>query len=118
MVCGDFFKFVCKIVSGVIIFCGLAFIIAGAVIGWVVYPDLIKDVSYLISNFQWINSGESPIFLQQVELKEGTEQYKRFENLPIPFNFNVYAFDIQNYEAVVAGTEKPKVVEKGPYVYM
>lgn len=52
MVCGDFFKFVCKIVSGVIIFCGLAFIIAGAVIGWVVYPDLIKDVSYLISNFQ------------------------------------------------------------------
>lgn len=58
------------------------------------------------------------MFQQVVLATDDSEQYKRFENLPIPFNFSVYVFDIQNKEKVLAGEEKPNVTEKGPYVYM
>uniref|UniRef100_A0A182SNP9 Sensory neuron membrane protein 2 n=1 Tax=Anopheles maculatus TaxID=74869 RepID=A0A182SNP9_9DIPT len=50
------------------------------------------------------------------ELRQGTDQYKRWEALPQPLDFKVYIFNVTNPYEVMQG-RRPKVVEVGPYVY-
>jgi lysosome membrane protein 2 len=56
------------------------------------------------------------IFTQNVRLDNGTEQWDRWVELPIPLDFKVYFFNVTNVEAVQNG-EQPIVEEVGPYVY-
>uniref|UniRef100_A0A182NIB7 Sensory neuron membrane protein 2 n=1 Tax=Anopheles dirus TaxID=7168 RepID=A0A182NIB7_9DIPT len=50
------------------------------------------------------------------ELRQGTDQYKRWEALPQPLDFKVYIFNVTNPHEVMQG-RRPKVVEVGPYIY-
>lgn len=49
-------------------------------------------------------------------LEEGTEQWKMFIQMPFAFTFKVYLFDIENPDEILKG-EKPRIKEKGPFVY-
>lgn len=49
-------------------------------------------------------------------MKNGTEQWKIFEEIPFPFIFKVYMFNITNFQEVLQGA-KPICKEVGPYVY-
>uniref|UniRef100_A0A1B0DL97 Sensory neuron membrane protein 2 n=1 Tax=Phlebotomus papatasi TaxID=29031 RepID=A0A1B0DL97_PHLPP len=52
-----------------------------------------------------------------VILKEGTEQFDRFLELPQPLSFKVYIFNITNPDDVINNGALPMVQEVGPYVY-
>ncbi|KAH8402839.1 hypothetical protein KR222_002260 [Zaprionus bogoriensis] len=71
----------------------------GAYCGWSLFPTMIhKKVE------------------QSVIISDGSEQYKRFVNLPQPLNFKVYIFNVTNPEMIQSGAI-PIVEEIGPYVY-
>ncbi|KAJ3662460.1 hypothetical protein Zmor_006808 [Zophobas morio] len=55
--------------------------------------------------------------LRATRLDEGTEQYDRFLDLPFPLTFKVYLFNVENPDEILKGTAKPKLSEKGPYIY-
>lgn len=56
-------------------------------------------------------------FPQSVQLRKGTEQYERWEEIPQPLEFKVYIFNVTNVDEIQKGMQ-PKVEEIGPYVYM
>lgn len=53
---------------------------------------------------------------QSVVIQDGSEQFKRFVNLPQPLNFKVYIFNVTNSDRIQQGAI-PIVEEIGPYVY-
>lgn len=54
--------------------------------------------------------------LQSVRLERGTDQFNRWEELPFPLHFKVYAFHVVNPDAILEGA-RPIVQEVGPFVY-
>ncbi|XP_039229640.1 sensory neuron membrane protein 2 isoform X3 [Drosophila yakuba] len=53
---------------------------------------------------------------ESVIIQDGSEQFKRFVNLPQPLNFKVYIFNVTNSDRIQQGAI-PIVEEIGPYVY-
>jgi hypothetical protein len=51
-----------------------------------------------------------------VLLVKGTEAYERWQKLPVPLFFNIYVFNVTNFDDVQNGAN-PVVQEIGPYVY-
>ncbi|XP_017053105.1 sensory neuron membrane protein 2 isoform X1 [Drosophila ficusphila] len=71
----------------------------GGYCGWILFPNMVhKKVE------------------QSVIIADGSEQYKRFVNLPQPLNFKVYIFNVTNPDRIQQGAI-PIVEEIGPYVY-
>ncbi|KAH8339199.1 hypothetical protein KR074_006881 [Drosophila pseudoananassae] len=71
----------------------------GGYAGWILFPNMVhKKVE------------------QSVIIADGSEQYKRFVNLPQPLNFKVYIFNVTNPDRIQQGAI-PIVEEIGPYVY-
>lgn len=53
---------------------------------------------------------------QVVALRNGSESWDLWENLPIPIRFHVYVFHVNNPKEILEG-KMPNVTERGPYVY-
>ncbi|XP_068142736.1 LOW QUALITY PROTEIN: sensory neuron membrane protein 2 [Drosophila tropicalis] len=71
----------------------------GGYCGWCLFPNMVhKKVE------------------QSVIIADGSDQYKRFVNLPQPLNFKVYIFNVTNPDMIQQGAI-PIVEEIGPYVY-
>uniref|UniRef100_T1GSP9 Sensory neuron membrane protein 2 n=1 Tax=Megaselia scalaris TaxID=36166 RepID=T1GSP9_MEGSC len=85
-----------SLVSGII---GIVLAIAGSILGWYFFPTMI-----------------SKKVVENAVIKNGTDQYQRFVNLPQPLQFNVYIFNLSNPMEVQRG-DLPIVNEIGPYVY-
>ncbi|KAM7358354.1 sensory neuron membrane protein 2 isoform 3-T8 [Cochliomyia hominivorax] len=78
---------------------GISVSILGAYCGWFLFPTMIhKKVE------------------ESVIIADGSEQYKRFIQLPQPLTFKVYIFNVTNPYRVQQGAI-PIVKEIGPYVY-
>ncbi|KAJ8922400.1 hypothetical protein NQ315_004345 [Exocentrus adspersus] len=82
-----------------IAFFGFTLVCAGFYLGLKVFPDVV-------TNKIW----EAKI------LTENTEQWDLFMEVPFPFTFKIYIFDVQNPEGILQG-QKPVVKEAGPYIY-
>ncbi|XP_045463777.1 sensory neuron membrane protein 2-like [Harmonia axyridis] len=82
-----------------ITFSGVLLIILGIILGFKVLPKVVEKKVW-----------------ESVVLKEKTEQWDLFKEMPFPFTFKVYFFNVENPEGIMKG-EKPIVSEKGPYVY-
>ncbi|XP_012936704.1 lysosome membrane protein 2 [Aplysia californica] len=54
---------------------------------------------------------------QKLPIKNGTLAFGFWRDPPVPVQFGIYVFDVQNPDEVIAGKEAPSIVEKGPYVY-
>lgn len=54
---------------------------------------------------------------KQTRLEEGSDQYSRWADLPFPFEFKIYVFNVTNPEEIVNKGAKPIVKEIGPFVY-
>ncbi|GJQ88462.1 hypothetical protein Trydic_g14736, partial [Trypoxylus dichotomus] len=54
---------------------------------------------------------------RNVRLVDGTEQYKRWQDLPITVYYTVYMFNVTNPDEVMYENAIPIVNEVGPYVY-
>uniref|UniRef100_A0AAG5D386 Sensory neuron membrane protein 2 n=1 Tax=Anopheles atroparvus TaxID=41427 RepID=A0AAG5D386_ANOAO len=78
---------------------GVVMAVSGALLGWVVFPRAVHEK-----------------IIENTELRQGTDQYKRWEALPQPLDFKVYIFNVTNPYEVMQG-RRPKVVEVGPYIY-
>ncbi|RUS82470.1 hypothetical protein EGW08_009776 [Elysia chlorotica] len=53
---------------------------------------------------------------ENIPLKKGGESYKNWKKTSTPIYFQIFVFDLQNPDEVLAG-RKPVVVQKGPYTY-
>lgn len=49
-------------------------------------------------------------------IKEGTEQFDRWKDIPQPLHFKVYIFNVTNPKEILDGGI-PKINEIGPYIY-
>ncbi|XP_055685790.1 sensory neuron membrane protein 2 [Lutzomyia longipalpis] len=87
----------CLIVFTVI---GFVLFLLGVILGWAVFPPLVRQ--QIIDN---------------VILKNGTEQFDRFMELPQPLLFKVHLFNITNPNEVINNQALPIVEEVGPYIY-
>ncbi|XP_015985339.2 scavenger receptor class B member 1 isoform X1 [Rousettus aegyptiacus] len=54
--------------------------------------------------------------LKNVRIDPGSLSFSMWKEIPIPFYFSAYFFDIINPDEILKG-EKPQVRERGPYVY-
>ncbi|XP_073836371.1 sensory neuron membrane protein 2 isoform X2 [Musca autumnalis] len=80
-------------------FAGIVVSVLGAYCGWFMFPNMVhKKVE------------------ESVIITDGSEQYKRFIQLPQPLTFKVYIFNVTNPMRVQQGAT-PIVREVGPYVY-
>lgn len=52
-----------------------------------------------------------------MQLKIGTKMYDRFTKVPIPLTVKFYLFNVTNSDQVLAGFERPKFQEIGPFIY-
>ncbi|XP_049313299.1 sensory neuron membrane protein 2 isoform X4 [Bactrocera dorsalis] len=78
---------------------GLLIAALGAYCGWFLFPNMVdKKVE------------------ESVIIADGSEQYKRFVQLPQPLTFKVYIFNVTNAHKIQQGAI-PIVEEIGPYVY-
>nr|XP_036215014.1 sensory neuron membrane protein 2 isoform X2 [Bactrocera oleae] len=78
---------------------GLLTAALGAYCGWFLFPSMVdKKVE------------------ESVIIADGSEQYKRFVQLPQPLTFKVYIFNVTNAHKIQQGAI-PIVEEIGPYVY-
>ncbi|XP_039964589.1 sensory neuron membrane protein 2 isoform X3 [Bactrocera neohumeralis] len=78
---------------------GLLTAALGAYCGWFLFPNMVdKKVE------------------ESVIIADGSEQYKRFVQLPQPLTFKVYIFNVTNAHKIQQGAI-PIVEEIGPYVY-
>lgn len=57
------------------------------------------------------------IFKWKLQFGEGGEIFELWRDPPVSVYCKIYLFNITNAEAVMAGKEKMKVEEVGPYVY-
>lgn len=71
--------------------------------------------------FVWLRSNwETSIFFvsfQKVKMSEGSESLDLWATPPVELFLKVYLFNVTNREAFLAGKEKLRVQEVGPYVY-
>jgi hypothetical protein len=67
----------------------------------------------------FLSEGGHPIFqsILENELKLEIGPTELWEKIPIPTYLEITFFNVTNPDAVAAGTEKPILVEMGPYVY-
>ncbi|XP_054084730.1 sensory neuron membrane protein 2 isoform X4 [Zeugodacus cucurbitae] len=85
--------------SLIVSFLGLLTAALGAYCGWFLFPTMVdKKVE------------------ESVIIADGSEQYKRFVQLPQPLTFKVYIFNVTNAHKIQHGA-LPIVEEIGPYVY-
>ncbi|XP_054733548.1 sensory neuron membrane protein 2 isoform X3 [Anastrepha obliqua] len=85
--------------SLIVSFIGLLTAALGAYCGWFLFPSMVdKKVE------------------ESVIIADGSEQYKRFVQLPQPLTFKVYIFNVTNAQKIQQGAI-PIVEEVGPYVY-
>lgn len=54
---------------------------------------------------------------QRLELKNNTQTYKYWQQLPVPLNMSIYLFNWTNPEATIKNGDKPIVQQLGPYVF-
>ncbi|XP_010214145.1 PREDICTED: scavenger receptor class B member 1-like, partial [Tinamus guttatus] len=54
--------------------------------------------------------------LQNVRIDPGSIAYSMWKDIPVPFYFSVYFFEVMNPEEILQGA-KPVVSQRGPYVY-
>ncbi|KAK9871468.1 hypothetical protein WA026_012842 [Henosepilachna vigintioctopunctata] len=78
---------------------GLLMLILGVILGYKIFPKIVEKKVW-----------------EQAVLANNTQQWELFKKLPFPFTFKVYIFNVDNPEGILLG-EKPKVTEKGPFVY-
>lgn len=60
--------------------------------------------------------------IQQAQLKNGTEMFEKWVDIPIPIYIKFYFFNVTNADKFLAGvggdwSTKPEVEELGPYIY-
>ncbi|XP_067646318.1 sensory neuron membrane protein 2 isoform X2 [Eurosta solidaginis] len=85
--------------SLIVSFVGLLIAALGAYCGWFLFPTMVnKKVE------------------ESVIIADGSEQYKRFVQLPQPLTFKVYIFNVTNADRIQHGAI-PIVKEVGPYIY-
>lgn len=56
--------------------------------------------------------------LQQMKMSPNSLLFKLFQHPPIEVTLGIYVFNVTNPEQFLAGKEKLKLEEVGPYVYM
>lgn len=54
---------------------------------------------------------------QKLQIKIGTKLFDRFQNIPVSLKIRFYFLNITNKDEVLAGFERPKFEEVGPFVY-
>lgn len=59
----------------------------------------------------------SNIFLQKIIFSDGGEIFELWRDPPVELYLRVHLFNVTNREAFLAGKEKLRVQEVGPYVY-
>eukprot|EP00095_Tigriopus_kingsejongensis_P012252 maker-scaffold472_size162276-snap-gene-0.29 protein:Tk12252 transcript:maker-scaffold472_size162276-snap-gene-0.29-mRNA-1 annotation:"hypothetical protein DAPPUDRAFT_303163" len=57
------------------------------------------------------------ILSQQMTIKEGTPAYKEWMATSVPIFTKMYLFSLQNPDETLAKTEKPKLIQRGPYTF-
>ena len=67
---------------------------------YVLYPKILNNL------FEW-----------QLKLEKGNHMYESWTKPPIEIDSKIYVFHVKNAVAFLNGTERPKLVERGPYVY-
>ncbi|KAL9905933.1 sensory neuron membrane protein 2 isoform 3-T3 [Glossina fuscipes fuscipes] len=82
----------------------------GAYCGWFYFPTMIHQKVEEARIFDF------PHLKQSVIITDGSEQYKRFVQLPQPLSFKVYVFNVTNSHKIQLGAI-PIVKEIGPYIY-
>ncbi|XP_039735185.1 scavenger receptor class B member 1 isoform X1 [Pteropus medius] len=85
-------------VAGALGFTGLLCAVLGAVM-IVAVPSIIKQ-----------------LVLKNVRIDPSSLSFSMWKEIPIPFYFSAYFFDIVNPNEILQG-EKPQVRQRGPYVY-
>jgi len=78
---------------------GVLIVIAITILGWVVVPNIIENQ-----------------IEEEVQLKNGTDTWDKWSEIPIPIYLNFYTFDVTNPDEVEDG-KYPIFKEKGPYAY-
>lgn len=78
---------------------GAALVALGAVLGWLLFPYVVNIV-----------------IGKQLALKEGSDAWDRFVDLPIALDMQLSIFNVTNKEEIMRGA-KPRLQEVGPYVY-
>ncbi|VVC41561.1 Hypothetical protein CINCED_3A008854 [Cinara cedri] len=53
----------------------------------------------------------------RLELKNNTQTYKYWQQIPVPLNMSVYLFNWTNPEATIKNGDKPILQQLGPYVF-
>ncbi|KAK3921174.1 Sensory neuron membrane protein 2 [Frankliniella fusca] len=79
--------------------CGAALVVMGALLGWLLFPYVVDLV-----------------IGKQLALKQGTDAWDRFVDLPIALDMKLSIFNVTNKEEIMQGM-KPRVQEVGPFVY-
>lgn len=80
-------------------------------------PRIIKSQIHSVSVLYFYSTKPNGKFLQKTELKEGTEQWERFLELPFTLDYSVRFFEVNNPEEVVNNGVKPNLTETNPYTY-
>jgi len=78
---------------------GLVIVVAISILGWVVVPNIINNQ-----------------IEEEVQLKNGTDTWDKWSEIPIPIYLNFHTFDVTNPDEVEAGA-LPIFKENGPYAY-
>merc|ERR1711892_1231790 len=80
---------------------GLVLVVAGVIVGWVAGPKIVEKMVH-----------------EQLDLTDPeSDGYEYFVEPPVPVKIKFTFMEVSNHEEVSAGTEKPNLVEKGPYTY-
>lgn len=89
-----------KCCGGVTLGVGLLFVVLGVVVGWAIFPVLLKDMVH-----------------KEIDLTDKESMgYENFEAPMVPVLMKFTFWNIENPEEIEQGA-KPKVTEIGPYVY-
>lgn len=65
----------------------------------------------------YTNANGNFFTLQKLRFSEGSEGFELWRQPPVDVFLKVYLYNITNKEKFLAGEEKLKVQEVGPYVY-
>ncbi|XP_035704870.1 scavenger receptor class B member 1 [Folsomia candida] len=84
---------------------GVILVLLGSILGWVFLPNFIEST-----------------IKKQAQLKNGTEMFEKWVDIPIPIYIKFYFFNVTNADKFLAGvggdwSTKPEVEELGPYIY-
>ncbi|XP_065351124.1 sensory neuron membrane protein 1-like [Cloeon dipterum] len=89
------------VIAGSVSGLGVILVALGAGLGWGLFPSIIEDE--VIKNIVLTNTSMS---------------YENWQKLPQPMEFQVHIMEVENPEEVHSTGAKPKMREKGPYVYL